>query len=126
MGYGWISDSHNVVLFRVVSEDIDAAIALGLIDERDMIITKDTSELKYVRDDLSVQTIRPRNLMFNTVSEANKALNNSEDSYAGQTVMIKDNKGKYAPWVVQQSASTGRFLVEPFIVSQTNFQWTEF
>lgn len=107
-------------------EDIDAAIALGLIDERDMIITKDTSELKYVRDDLSVQTIRPRNLMFNTVSEANKTLNNSEDSYAGQTVMIKDNKGKYAPWVVQQSASTGRFLVEPFIVSQTNFQWTEF
>ena len=27
-------------------EDIDAAIALGLIDERDMIITKDNSELQ--------------------------------------------------------------------------------
>lgn len=106
-------------------EDIEAALALGLIDERDMIITKDTSELKYVRDDLSVQTIRPRNLTFETVSEANKELNKQSESYAGQTVMIKNEKGKYAPWVVQKT-STGRFLVEPFVVSQTNFQWTEF
>lgn len=108
------------------AEDIEVAIALGIIDEKDIVITKDTSELKYIRDDLSVQTIRPRNLLFDTVSDANKALNDSPESYAGQTVMIKNEKGKYAPWIVQQNASTGRFLVEPFSVSQTSFQWTEF
>ena len=37
------------------AEDVEAAIALGLIDGKDMVITKDTSELIYVRDDLTVQ-----------------------------------------------------------------------
>ena len=108
------------------AEDIEAAIALGLIDGKDLIITKDTSEFMYVRDDLSVQTVTSRPRIFETVSEANDALNRDEATYAGQTVMIKNENGKYAPWVVQQSASTGRFLVEPFVVNQTNFQWTEF
>lgn len=108
------------------ADDVEAAIALGLLDGKDIIITKDTSEFMYVRDDLSIQKITPRTLCFDTVSDANNALNESEASYAGQTVMIKDANGKYAPWVAQKSASTGRFLVEPFQVNQTNFQWTEF
>ena len=32
--------------------DVESAIALGLIDGKDIIITKDTSEFMYVRDDL--------------------------------------------------------------------------
>lgn len=108
------------------ADDVEAAIALGLIDGKDLIITKDTSEFMYVRDDLSVQKITPRTLCFDTVSAANDMLNASEASYEGQTVMIRDENGKYAPWIVQKSASTGRFLVEPFYVQPTNFQWTEF
>lgn len=108
------------------AEDVEAAIALGLLDGKDLIITKDTSEFMYVRDDLSVQKVTPRTRIFETVTEANTALNNDEATYAGQTVMIKNENGKYAPWVVQKSASTGRFLVEPFYVAPTNFQWTEF
>ena len=71
------------------AEDVEAAIALGMIDGKDIIITKDTSELLYVRDDLSVQTIRPRQLVFDSVSAANEKINSSEDSYEGQTVMIR-------------------------------------
>ena len=33
------------------AEDVEAAIALGLIDGKDIIITKDTSEFIYVRED---------------------------------------------------------------------------
>ena len=62
------------------AEDVEAAIALGMIDGKDIIITKDTSELLYVRDDLSVQTIRPRQLVFDSVSAANEKINSSEDS----------------------------------------------
>lgn len=40
-------------------EDVEAAIALGMLDGRDMIITKDSSEFMYVRDDLSVQRFVP-------------------------------------------------------------------
>ena len=108
------------------AEDVEAAIALGLLDGKDLIITKDTSEFMYVRDDLSVQKVTPRTQVFETVSAANDALNENEATYAGQTVMIRNENGKYAPWVVQQSADTGRFLVEPFYVAPTNFKWTEF
>ena len=96
-------------------------------DGKDIIITKDTSELLYVRDDLSVQTIRPRQLVFDSVSAANEKINSSEDSYEGQTVMIRDEKGKYSPWIVQREAGeNGQLMVEPFSVAPTNFRWTEF
>ena len=108
------------------SEDVEAAIALGLIDGKDLIITKDTSELMYVRDDLSVQTITPRTLCFDNIPAANEAVNQNDATYAGQTVMIKGKDDKYEPWVVQQSAESGRFFVEPFQIQNTNFQWTEF
>ena len=91
-----------------------------------MIITKDSSEFMYVRDDLSVQKIRPRNRCFASVTEANEQLNETEDTYAGQTVMVKDENGKYAPWIVQQSEATGLFSIEPFYVEPTNFVWQEF
>ena len=102
------------------AEDVEAAIALGMIDGKDIIITKDTSELLYVRDDLSVQTIRPRQLVFDSVSAANEKINSSEDSY-------EDEKGKYSPWIVQREAGeNGQLMVEPFSVAPTNFRWTEF
>lgn len=109
------------------AEDVKAAIALGMLDGKDIIITKDTSELLYVRDDLSVQTIRPRQLVFDSVSAANEKINSSEDSYEGQTVMIRDEKGKYSPWIVQREAGeNGQLMVEPFSVAPTNFRWTDF
>ena len=108
------------------AEDVEAAIALGLIDGKDMVITKDTSELMYVRDDLTVQKIRPRDLVFDTGTEANQTFNANSDSYVGQTVMIKNENGKYAPWTVQKSASTERLFVEPLQVSSTQFVWQEF
>ena len=80
--------------------DVESAIALGLIDGKDIIITKDTSEFMYIRDDLSVQKITSRTLCFDEPSIANEELNRNESTYAGQTVMIKDVKGKYTPWML--------------------------
>ena len=108
------------------AEDVEAAIALGMLDGKDMVITRDTSEFMYVKDDLSVQTIRPRNMRFDSVTDANEQLNKLTDTYAGQTVMVKDENGKYAPWIVQQSEATGLFSIEPFYVEPTNFVWQEF
>lgn len=108
------------------AEDVEAAIALGLIDGKDLIITKDTSEFIYVRDDLSIQKVVPRTLCFDSIPAANEAINQNDATYAGQTVMIRGKDDKYEPWVVQQSAESGRFFVEPFQTQSTNFQWTEF
>ena len=99
---------------------------LTTIDGKDIIITKDTSEFIYVRDDLSIQKVAPRTLCFDSIPAANEAINQNDATYAGQTVMIRGKDDKYEPWVVQQSAESGRFFVEPFQTQSTNFQWTEF
>lgn len=101
-------------------------LSFGLIDGKDIIITKDTSEFIYVRDDLSIQKVAPRTLCFDSIPAANEAINQNDATYAGQTVMIRGKDDKYEPWVVQQSAESGRFFVEPFQTQSTNFQWTEF
>lgn len=80
----------------------------------------------YVRDDLSIQKVAPRTLCFDSIPAANEAINQNDATYAGQTVMIRGKDDKYEPWVVQQSAESGRFFVEPFQTQSTNFQWTEF
>lgn len=95
------------------AESLDTAITNGIIDEKDLVITKDTSEFYYIRDDKSKQAIRPRTHVFDSNGQANEQLNNSSDTYAGQTVMIKNTSGKYEPWIVQL-LDTGKFAVEPF------------
>ncbi len=107
------------------AENLDAAITNGIIDEKDLVITKDTSEFYYIRDDKSKQAIRPRTRVFDSNGQANEQLNNSSDTYAGQTVMIKNTEGKYEPWIVQL-LDTGKFAVEPFSATGTGFVWQEF
>ena len=107
-------------------QDVEAAIAPGLIDGKDINITKHTTEFISVRDDLSIQKVAPRTLCFDSIPAANETINQSDATYAGQTVMIRGKDDKYEPWVVQQSAESGRFFVEPFQTQSTNFQWTEF
>jgi len=67
-----------------------------------LVITKDTSEFIYIRDDLSRQVIRPRLRCFDDVFTAINELNKSQDTYAGQFVCIKNEQGDYEPYMVQQ------------------------
>lgn len=48
------------------STDVDSAIENGVIDGKDLVITKDTSEFIYIRDDKTKQIIRPRERLFDT------------------------------------------------------------
>lgn len=105
--------------------DVAAAIESGKIDGKDLVITKDTSELIYIKDDKTQQAIRPRTLLFNSPGDANNQLNKNSDTYAGQTVMIRDEDGKYQPYTVQ-AAGDGAFEVEPFTAVNTGFVWQEF
>ena len=107
------------------ADDVDTAIANGILDGKDIVITRDSSEFIYIRDDKTKQVIRPRTRRFSSADEAIIALNTDDDSYAGQTVMILDEHGKYSPYIVQRSKA-GQFIVEPFGVSQTSFVWKEF
>lgn len=108
------------------SANLDTAIENGVIDGKDIVITKDTSELYYIRDDKTKQAVRPRVQVFDSESEANEELNNDSSTYAGQTVMIKDDSGKYIPWVVQKKSDSDKFEVESLSVASTGFVWCEF
>lgn len=110
------------------AENIDTAVAAGTLDEKDLVLTKDTSELVYIRDDKTKQYIRPRVLRFDSTETAVTELNKNSDTYAGQPIVIKNSDdGKYYPYTVQQGSSN--FIVEPVIAtttSGTGMTWTEF
>ena len=93
--------------------DVAAAIESGKIDGKDLVVTKDTSELYYIKDDKSVQKIQTRTQLFNSPGEA------------GQTVMIRDENGKYQPYTVQASGDSS-FVVEPTVTANAGFVWQEF
>lgn len=110
------------------AEDVDTAVSAGTVDEKDLVLTKDTSELIYIRDNKTKQFIRPRLLRYDSVETATTELNKNTDTYAGQPVVIKNpSDGKYYPYTVQQGFSA--FTVEPVIsttVSGSGMVWTEF
>lgn len=85
--------------------NIDTAIKNKVVDVHDLIITSDTSEFMYIKDDSTAQTIRCRNRCFDTIVDATEQLNASTDTYAGQIVMIKDSDGEYEIYTVQQDSS---------------------
>lgn len=106
---------------------IDSAIASGSLKAKDIVITKDTSEFVYIKDDNTKQIIRSRVQTFETESAAVTYLNEASDTYPGQPVAIKDADGKYQLYAVQND-STG-FIVEAvgsITTSQTGLTWKEF
>lgn len=107
-------------------ENIDTAISSGIIDERDLVLTKDTSELFYIKDDKTKQAIRPRILRYGSVDEALTDINKNSDTYAGQPIVIKSaSTGKYSPYTVQQGTSS--FTIEPIVTTVSGgMTWTEF
>lgn len=106
---------------------VNTAVDSGTLDARDLVITRDTSEFIYIRDDLSQQVIRPRLRCFDNLLTALSELNSSGDTYAGQFICIKNDGGEYEPYIVQQGTST--FEVQPLITSQTptvGISWVRF
>lgn len=107
---------------------VDNAVTEGTIDEKDLVLTKDTSELIYIKSDKTKQFVRPRVLVFESESDAITQLNQNSDTYAGQPIAIKGmSDDKYYPYTVQQDEDS--FTVEPVtntVVSGSGMIWTEF
>lgn len=109
------------------STALDEAITNGKIDGKDIVVTKDTSELIYIRDDKTKQVIRSRNMIFESAEEAAEKLNRENSgAYASQIVMIKDENDKYDPYIVQKDADADKFIVEAVSAASAGFVWQEF
>lgn len=122
-----MAESKKVKLGYGDYENIDTAITEGKIDERDIVITKDTSEFVYIRDDKTKQVIKARIARFENEQEAVAQLNTATDTYAGQPVAIKGSNGKYQSYTVQDGESG--FVVESIADSagsNDGLTWVEF
>lgn len=104
--------------------NIDSALSTKKIDARDLVITNDTSEFIFIRDDLSKQVVRPRIQRFPNILSAINGLNASTDTYAGAVVMIMGDSGKYEPYIVQNG--TDGFEVQPFGTQTIGLDWVRF
>lgn len=92
-------------------EDIDSAINQGILDGKDFIVTKDTSELVYIKDDNTKQVIQARLKRFESEEVALEKLNSVSDTYDGQPVAIKNDSNCYQLYLVLNDGD--KFIVNP-------------
>lgn len=69
-------------------DSIQTKIDEGVLDQFDVIYTKDTHENLLISPDLSIIPIRSRVYVFNSIEEANEKINQNTDTYIGQIVSI--------------------------------------
>ena len=82
-------------------DEIPTRIENGDIDVNDIIFTRDTHETLIISENLSLVPMRSKVYVFNSVSDANTALNTNTDTYYGQIVSILNND-KYSAYIVNQ------------------------
>lgn len=82
-------------------DEIPTRIENGDIDVNDIIFTRDTHETLIISEDLSLVPMKSKVYVFNSVADANTALNTNADTYKGQIVSILNND-KYSAYIVNQ------------------------
>ena len=82
-------------------DSIQPKIDEGILDQFDVIYTSDSHENLIITPDLTLWSVRSRIYTFDSVADANTALNTNTDTYKGQIVSIL-NGDKYTAYVVNQ------------------------
>lgn len=80
---------------------IQQKIDEGILDSYDVIYTSDSHENLIITPDLTLWSVRSRIYTFDSVADANTALNTNTDTYKGQIVSIL-NGDKYIAYIVNQ------------------------
>ena len=82
-------------------DSIQTKIDDGVLDQFDVIYTSDSHENLIITPDLTLWSVRSRIYTFDSVADANTALNTNTDTYKGQIVSIL-NGDKYTAYMVNQ------------------------
>lgn len=69
-------------------DEIPTRIENGDIDVNDIIFTRDTHETLIISEDLSLVPMKSKVYVFDSVADANTALNTNTDTYIGQIVSV--------------------------------------
>lgn len=85
-------------------DDIEQALTAQTLDSGDIIFTSDTEEFAFVKPDGTVMYPKSRDLIFESVEEAEDYIEANPDSvYPGQTIIIKTEDGNYNSHTIQPS-----------------------
>lgn len=82
-------------------DEIPTRIENGDIDVNDIIFTRDTHETYIISEDSTPVPMRSKVYVFDSVADANTALNTNTDTYKGQIISILNND-KYSAYIVNQ------------------------
>lgn len=82
-------------------DSIQTKIDEGVLDAYDVIYTKDSHENVIITPDLTLWSVKSRIYTFDSVADANTALNTNTDTYKGQIISILNND-KYSAYIVNQ------------------------
>lgn len=85
-------------------------ISEGLINQYDIIFTKDTKETFVISEDLIPIAIKSKVYIFNSIEEAENKLNENIDTYIGQIVSIFE-VDTYKGYIVNKE--NNKFVVKP-------------
>ena len=100
-------------------DDIDKAIKNGVINENDIIVTKDTKELIFINENGEKEEIKGRVNCYNSTDEALANIKRLGDITIGQFVMVLSNN-KYTPYIIQKL--NGEFVMEQVIDTEPNIE----
>lgn len=82
-------------------DEIPTRIENGDIDVNDIIFTRDTHETYIISKDSTPIPMKSKVYVFDSVADANTALNTNTDTYKGQIISILNND-KYSAYIVNQ------------------------
>lgn len=92
-------------------DDMLARIAEGQLDAYDIVFSKDTKQVFIINDNLEPIAMHSKVYVYDSVEEANEALNTNADTYVGQVVSIKTGD-VYFGYIVNKDAK-GSYYVRP-------------
>lgn len=89
-------------------EDMQKKLSDGILNQYDVIYTKDSLETYIITEELKAVALRSRVYAFNSIREAVSKLNQNMDTYEGQIVSIY-NGNEYSGYIV--NLKNGAFTV---------------
>lgn len=94
--------------------DMLQKITDGILDQNDIVFTKDTKEVYIVSSDLEPIALKSKVYVYDSVEEAIKAINVNKDTYIGQIVSVLEGD-TYRGYIVNQNIKQRNvaYTIEP-------------
>lgn len=96
-----MTSSNRAKFGYLTKADMLSRIAEGQLDAYDIVFTKDSKETYIITENLEPSALSSKVYVFDSVTEAEEALNTATDTYAGQIVSVL-YKDTYRGYIVNQ------------------------